>query len=66
MSCSKIFSHFLTGSDVSETIMLPPGSRTPAYRSVHSSDSVVRKAVDDMPDAVDRIWNLRSGLLPLD
>ncbi|RUS78883.1 hypothetical protein EGW08_013358, partial [Elysia chlorotica] len=42
--------------------MQPPGARTPTYRSVHSSDSVVRKAVEDMPDAVDRIWNLRENL----
>ncbi|KAK3698156.1 hypothetical protein RRG08_021667 [Elysia crispata] len=50
------------GSDVSEIVMQAPGSRTPAYRSVHSSDSVIRKAVEDMPDAVDRIWNLRENL----
>ncbi|GFR92158.1 hypothetical protein ElyMa_004346400 [Elysia marginata] len=42
--------------------MQPPGTRTPGYRSVHSSDSVVRKAVHDMPDAVDRIWTLRENL----
>ncbi|XP_012940119.1 uncharacterized protein LOC101860420 isoform X1 [Aplysia californica] len=39
-----------------------PQVMTPAYRSVHSSDSHVQRVVDDMPNAVDRIWNLRESL----
>ncbi|KAH9514651.1 hypothetical protein Btru_023195 [Bulinus truncatus] len=40
----------------------PQGGQPPAPRSVHSSGSYVRKAIEDLPDAMDRIWNLRDNL----
>ncbi|XP_059171241.1 uncharacterized protein LOC131952534 [Physella acuta] len=50
------------GSDVSEIEMKPPGVHTPSYRSVHSSDSMVRRVVNNLPVTVDKIWHLRDSL----
>ncbi|CAL1547610.1 unnamed protein product [Lymnaea stagnalis] len=45
----------------SEIEMRTPGVRTPNDR-VHSTDSYIRRTLNDLPDATDRIYNLRDSL----
>uniref|UniRef100_A0A2C9LW31 Uncharacterized protein n=1 Tax=Biomphalaria glabrata TaxID=6526 RepID=A0A2C9LW31_BIOGL len=49
------------GNNITVIEMAPRG-RSSGHRSVHSGGSYVKKAIESMPDAMDRIWNLRDSL----
>ncbi|KAK6196120.1 hypothetical protein SNE40_001406 [Patella caerulea] len=45
-----------------EVIMAPPKVKSASIHSVHSQGSYVRRAVDNLPQSINRIWKLRSDI----